>query len=105
MVNIVGEDRRINDKPNANFYFLDNEYTEGQEITAIQTSRDPNVDEIVAFKWSVAEEKAKTEAVTSDQLSEIFSKPKAGTYVVGLMVQDERGLWSDWCYKTIHIKA
>ena len=99
ILNITGEDRRPNDKPQADFYFMKKRYVEGQEIIAVNTSRDPNQDEIVATKWSVGTE----DPVIADQLSEIFTKPKAGTYTVGLQVQDGRGLWSDWTYKTIEI--
>ena len=73
---------------------------EGEEVTAINISRDPNQDEIVNVKWSVGTENP----VIGDTLSSIFNKPKAGTYVIGLQVQDERGLWSDWTYETIKIK-
>lgn len=100
VLTVVGEDRRHNDKPEARFYFLYKDYMEGEEVTAINISRDPNQDEIVNVKWSVGTENP----VIGDTLSSIFNKPKAGTYVIGLQVQDERGLWSDWTYETIKIK-
>ncbi|MBE6024234.1 MAG: hypothetical protein E7231_13790 [Cellulosilyticum sp.] len=96
---VTGEDRRPNDKPEADFYFMKKHYVEGEEVIAVNISHDTNQDEIVATKWSVGEE----EAVTAAKLSEIFSRPKAGSYKIGLQVQDERGLWSDWTYKTIKI--
>lgn len=99
VLKLTGEDRRPNEKPEARFYFMKKSYVEGQEVVAVNISNDKDQDEIVAVKWSVGE----NEAVTSDTLSKIFSKPKAGTYKIGLQVQDARGLWSDWAYETIQI--
>lgn len=41
--------------------------------------------------------------VTNKEIGKIFKKPRAGTYVIGLQVQDVRGLWSDWTYETVTI--
>ena len=99
----TGEDRRTNDQPEACFYFAKRFYTAGDEVVAVNTSRDKNQDKIVRTKWSV--EAVGTETpVIAQQLSSIFSKPKAGNYTIGLQVQDERGLWSEWTYKEIHIR-
>ncbi len=100
---VTGEDRRINNQPTADFYFAKRSYTAGEEVVTINTSRDCDLDEIVAMKWSVQAEGAEG-LVEAETIASIFSKPKAGTYRVGLQVQDERGLWSEWTYKKIEVR-
>ena len=41
--------------------------------------------------------------MTSKELINIFKMPKAGKYRIGLKVQDQYGLWSDWTYREIEI--
>lgn len=87
-----------NEKPMASFYFPES-YVAGQAVTAIETSSDPDGDQIVDRLWAVVGEKT----VTNKNLSNMFKTPRAGTYTIGLQVQDEKGLWSDWTYETITI--
>lgn len=96
---VKGEDRRINQKPKAQFIWEKREFVEGEEVVALNFSTDPDADEIVAKKWCVGE----NQEVTGENLTKIFNKPKAGTYTIGLQVQDARGLWSDWTYQTVRI--
>lgn len=84
--------------PIASFYFVE-QYVAGQVVEVVNTSTDPDGDQIVDELWSVVGEKT----VTNKKLSEIFRKPKAGEYTIGLQVQDSRGLWSEWTYQTVTI--
>lgn len=96
---VPGEEEKPNEKPVASFSFPQT-YTAGQVVSATNTSTDPDGDTIVDQLWSVVAEKT----VTNKNLSNIFKTPRAGTYVIGLQVQDSRGLWSDWTYETITIE-
>ncbi|MBP3889099.1 MAG: hypothetical protein J6F30_15865 [Cellulosilyticum sp.] len=100
---VSGEDRRVNDAPQARFYFAKRYYTAGDEVVAVNTSHDSNQDKIIKTQWSVKSVGVQ-EPVLAEQLTSIFSKPKAGTYEIGLQVQDERGLWSEWTYEKITIR-
>lgn len=97
---ITGEDKRPNDKPTAEFSFTKMSYVEGERVVALNTSKDYNHDRIADTLWSIEGENP----ITAKDLSSIFDKPKAGTYKIGLKVQDQRGLWSDWTYKKITIR-
>ena len=90
-------DEKPNEKPIASFV-VPQDYVAGQEVTVTNTSTDPDGDEIIDQLWSVGEG-----AVVNKDISKIFKKPRAGTYVIGLQVQDARGLWSDWTYETVTI--
>lgn len=96
---IKGEDRRPNHKPKADFDFKKKSFTEGEEVVVMNFSHDQDEDEIIAKKWCIGEK----QEVTGEELSKIFNKPKVGTYTIGLQVQDARGLWSDWTYRTVRI--
>ena len=41
--------------------------------------------------------------ITNKELSNMFKTPRAGVYTIGLQVQDQYGLWSDWTYQEITI--
>lgn len=88
----------INNAPIASFYFM-NQYVAGQIVEAVSTSYDPDGDKIIDELWAVVGEKTST----NKKLSNIFKKPKAGTYTIGLKVQDSKGLWSEWTYETVTI--
>lgn len=98
-VNVPVVDEKPNEKPIASFYFPQT-YVAGQEVSVISTSTDPDGDAIVDQLWSVVGETT----VANKEISKIFKKPRAGTYIIGLQVQDARGLWSDWAYETITIE-
>lgn len=89
-----------NKKPNASFYFP-SMYIAGQQVSAINTSTDPDGDRIVEELWSVEG----NQIVTNKVLENMFKTPRAGTYKVGLQVKDEKGLWSDWYYQMITIAS
>lgn len=91
-------DERPNEKPIASFV-IPQDYVAGQEVIVTSTSTDPDGDAIVDQLWSVVGDKM----VTNKEIGKIFKKPRAGTYVIGLQVQDVRGLWSDWTYETVTI--
>lgn len=88
-----------NTAPMASFYFPDT-YVAGQEVSVVNTSTDPDGDTIIDQLWSVEGSKR----VTNKELSKMFKTPRAGTYTIGLQVQDSKGAWSDWTYETITIQ-
>ena len=88
-----------NTAPVASFYFPST-YIAGQEVSVVNTSIDPDGDTIVDQLWSVEGSKR----VTNRDLSKMFKMPRAGTYTIGLQVQDSKGAWSDWTYETITIQ-
>ena len=88
----------INNAPIASFYFRE-QYVAGQIVEALSTSYDPDGDQIIDELWAVVGEKTST----NKKLSNIFKTPKAGTYTIGLKVQDSKGLWSEWTYETVTI--
>lgn len=88
-----------NEPPVASFYFPQT-YIAGQEVQAIDTSTDLDGDLIVDKLWSVVGEKT----VTNKVLSNMFKTPRAGTYLIGLKVQDAKGDWSEWTYESITIE-
>ena len=88
----------INNAPIASFYFRE-QYVAGQIVEALSTSYDPDEDQIIDELWAVVGEKTST----NSKLSNIFKTPKAGTYTIGLKVQDSKGLWSEWTYETVTI--
>ena len=87
-----------NQAPIASFYFPE-DYVAGQVVSAVNDSFDPDGDVIVDQLWSIVGEKT----LTNKELSNMFKTPRAGTYTVGLKVQDAKGLWSDWNYQTVTI--
>lgn len=96
---VTGQDNRPNEKPIANFYFKQSSYTAGQTVAVNDTSSDPDGDAIVERVWTVSGDAT----ATGSNLSSIFSKPKAGTYVISLQVKDKRGLWSEWATQTLEV--
>lgn len=99
IVTLTGPNKGPNYAPVADFYFESNHYVSGQVVKAINTSSDPDGNKIVDQLWSVGVDNP----VTNKELSNMFKTPKAGTYMIGLKVQDEYGLWSEWTYKEIII--
>ena len=96
---VESESETISNKaPIAEFYFPET-YAAGQVVTVVNNSYDPDGDEIIDQLWSVTD----TKEVTNSQLNKIFKTPKAGTYKIGLKVQDIKGTWSEWTYQTITI--
>lgn len=89
----------LNQAPVASFYFPEN-YVAGQVVSAVSESYDPDGDQIVDQLWSVV---GTDKTITNKQLSNMFKTPKAGTYTIGLKVQDSKGLWSEWNYQTVTI--
>lgn len=87
-----------NQAPVASFYFPET-YVAGQVVSVVDESYDPDGDTITDKLWSVAGEKT----VTNRELSNMFKTPRAGTYTIGLKVQDSKGTWSEWNYQTITI--
>ncbi|MBQ1273904.1 MAG: hypothetical protein IIY08_00730 [Cellulosilyticum sp.] len=97
---IVGKDKGVNNKPIAEFDFGQRSYVEGQKITSTSTSYDPDNHKLKDKQWCVIQNE---QVVTSKELINIFKMPKAGKYRIGLKVQDQYGLWSDWTYREIEI--
>ena len=95
---ISGEPAIPNQAPIAAFSFPET-YVAGQVVTAVNESTDPDGDAIVDQLWCIVGEKT----LTNKELSNMFKTPRAGTYTIGLKVQDAKGLWSDWSYQTITI--
>lgn len=91
-------DTTPNTAPIAAFSFPQ-DYTAGQTVSVVNSSYDPDGDYIKNQLWSVTSDTT----TTNSDLSKIFSKPKAGTYIIGLQVQDSKGKWSDWTYQTVTI--
>lgn len=89
-----------NTAPIASFYFPET-YVAGQAVTAIDTSVDPDGDQITEKLWSVLSD---GKVITNKELSNMFKTPRAGTYVIGLQVKDSKGLWSEWTYETVTIE-
>lgn len=88
-----------NEIPVASFYFPE-EFIAGQTVYTVNESYDPDNDEIVDQLWAfVGTEKT----ITNKELSNMFKTPSAGTYTIGLKVQDSKGAWSDWTYQTVTI--
>ncbi|MBE6024153.1 MAG: hypothetical protein E7231_13295 [Cellulosilyticum sp.] len=87
-----------NQAPIPSFYFPEN-YIAGQVVSVINESYDPDGDTIKDHLWCVVGEKT----VTNKELSNMFKTPRAGTYTIGLKVQDSKGTWSDWSYQTVTI--
>lgn len=98
-ITLISESLGPNHKPVASFYFNASSYTAGQTVKAYSSSTDPDGDKMIDAQWCVVTSKT----VTADDLSKIFKTPDAGTYYVGLRVQDIRGAWSEWAYKEITI--
>ncbi len=90
-----------NQAPIASFYFPET-YIAGQQVSVVNTSTDPDGDQITEQLWSVL---SGDKQVTNKELSNMFKTPKAGTYIIGLQVKDDKGLWSDWTYETITIEV
>lgn len=89
-----------NEIPVASFYFPE-EFTAGQSVYTVNESYDPDGDEIVDQLWAfVGTEKT----ITNRELSNMFKTPSAGTYTIGLKVQDAKGAWSDWTYQMVTIQ-
>lgn len=101
-ISIVGQDKGLNTKPVAKFYFSQSTYTEGQMVQAISTSYDPDGHELVDKRWSVVDEQHNMKI--ERDLRKIFKNPKAGQYRIGLKVKDQHGLWSEWTYEEITIE-
>ena len=100
-IKIVGKDKGVNAEPVAQFKFAQNTYTAGQIVKAVNMSYDPDNHHFKDKLWCVIN--SNQEIVTDRELNKIFKLPKAGTYRIGLKVQDQYGLWSKWTYKEITI--
>lgn len=102
-ITIKGPDKGINQKPIAAFEFGQNLYTEGQSVKVVSTSYDPDEHKLKDQMWCIIED---GQIRTDKELKNILgSKPKTGIYRIGLKVQDEYGLWSEWAYKELTILA
>lgn len=99
MITLTGPDKGPNTKPIAGFTFSKPSYVAGQVVSATSTSYDPDGHKLVDKLWSVVGEKT----LTNKELSNMFKTPRAGVYTIGLQVQDQYGLWSDWTYQEITI--
>ena len=88
-----------NQAPIASFYFPE-EFVAGQVVSAVSDSYDPDGDAIVDQLWAVV---GAEKTLTNKELSNMFKTPRAGTYTIGLKVQDAKGQWSDWNYQTVTI--
>lgn len=100
-IKIIGEDKGANGAPIAQFKFIQDSYIAGQVIKASNTSYDPEEHHLKDKLWCVIN--SQQEIVMDKELSNIFRLPKSGTYKIGLKVQDQYGLWSEWSYKKITI--
>ncbi len=98
-ITLLGPDKGPNTKPIASFRFTQDSYVVGQPARAINTSYDPDGHKLVGKLWSVMGNKI----ITNTELSNMFKKPDPGVYTIGLKVQDQYGLWSDWTYQDITI--
>lgn len=98
-ITLTGPDKGPNTKPIASFTFSQSPYVAGQTVSAISTSYDPDGHKLVDKLWCVVGEKT----ITNKELSNMFKTPRAGVYTIGLQVQDQYGLWSDWTYQEITI--
>ena len=98
-ITLVGPSKGINTKPVASFNFSMPTYVAGQVVSATSTSYDPDGHKLIDKLWCIVGEKT----ITNKELSNMFKTPRAGTYTIGLQVQDEYGLWSDWTYQDITI--
>ncbi len=76
-----------NQAPIASFYFPET-YIAGQQVSVVNTSTDPDGDQITEQLWSVL---SGDKQVTNKELSNMFKTPKAGTYIIGLQVKDDKG--------------
>ncbi len=99
VITLTGPDKGPNSKPIAGFTFSEPNYVAGQVVSAISTSYDPDGHKLVDKLWCVVGEKT----LTNKELSNMFKTPRAGIYTIGLQVQDQYGLWSDWIYQEITI--
>lgn len=86
--------------PIAQFRFEQESYVAGQNVVAVNESYDPEGLAIVATEWQLDGDSKKVNA----DLSKMFSKPKAGTYQIGLRVKNEKGAWSEWSTQFITIQ-
>ena len=98
-ITLTGFTKETNTKPIASFNFSMPTYVAGQVVSATSTSYDPDGHKLVDKLWCIVGEKT----ITNKELSNMFKTPRAGTYTIGLQVQDEYGLWSDWTYQDITI--
>ncbi|MBP3888762.1 MAG: hypothetical protein J6F30_14125 [Cellulosilyticum sp.] len=99
-VKLIGPDKGINTAPIAQFNFGQTTYTEGQSVNATNISYDPDGHHLKDKMWCLINGQQST---MNKELSHIFKSPKAGVYTIGLRVQDQYGLWSEWSYKDITI--
>ena len=99
IITLIGPDKGPNTKPMASFKFSQSTYVAGQSVSATSMSYDPDGHKLVDKLWCVVGEKT----LTNKELSNMFKTPRAGSYTIGLQVQDEYGLWSDWTYQEITI--
>ena len=98
-ITLVGPSKGTNTKPIASFNFSESTYVAGQVVSATSTSYDSDGHKLIDKLWCIVGEKT----ITNKELSNMFRTPRAGTYTIGLQVQDEYGLWSDWTYQDITI--
>ncbi len=98
-ITLVGPSKGTNTKPIASFNFSESTYVAGQVVSATSASYDPDGHKLIDKLWCIVGEKT----ITNKELSNMFRTPRAGTYTIGLQVQDEYGLWSDWTYQDITI--
>ncbi|MHC1749525.1 MAG: stalk domain-containing protein [Cellulosilyticaceae bacterium] len=86
--------------PQANFSFIEEEYTAGQVVDVNNQSFDEDGDTIAEMQWMINNDPAKT----SKTLHPMFKTPWPGTYDVSLKVKDTSGMWSGWYTKKITVK-
>ncbi len=84
----------------AQFSFVQDEYTAGQIVRAINESFHENNLPITDTLWMINFDETKT----NKKLENMFSKPGAGNYLVSLKVEAGKGNWSEWVTKEITIK-
>ena len=99
-ITIVGKDKGVNNKPTARFEFAQKSYTEGQVVTAINTSYDSEGHSLKDKLWCVINNEG---LETTKDITEYMKTIDPGNYRVGLKVKDQYGLWSDWVYQEITI--
>lgn len=92
-----------NNAPVASFTFDKPSYTAGQQVRPIDTSTDPDGDAIIDREWSILNITTGETSKAKD-LTNVFSKPKAGTYTIGLRVRDSKKTWGEWTYQDLVIE-
>lgn len=80
-----------NQPPIAQFYFA-TDFIAGQAVQVVDESTDPEGDPLVARQWMINGDSN----LVASSLGAIFSRPKAGNYLISMKVKDAKGNWSEW---------